>query len=76
MHIGRDSFINYKCLCIFDELVRVARRYLQPEIADMRGTKPKEDASKKLQPEVSTEKPRPAWMVQVCGLAGEQVFIP
>jgi len=42
----------------------------------MRGTKPKEDASKRFQPEVSTEKPRPAWIVQVCGLAGKQVLIP
>jgi hypothetical protein len=42
--------------------------------ADMRGTKPKEDASKKLQPGISTEKPRPTWMVQVCGFAGKQIF--
>jgi len=42
----------------------------------MRGTKPKEDASKGFQPVVSTEKPRPAWIVQVCGLAGKQVLIP
>jgi len=42
----------------------------------MRGTKPKEDALKRFQPGTSTEKLRPAWMVQVWGPAGEQLFIP
>jgi len=41
----------------------------------MRGTKPREDAPEKLQPGTSTEKPRPAWIVQICRFAGEQIFI-
>lgn len=46
-------------------LVRVGRRYLLPEIADMRGTKPMEDVLIIFKPVISTEKPRPFWMVLV-----------
>ena len=38
-------FYKFLAYCISDELVRVVRRYLFPEIADMRGTKPMEGLS-------------------------------
>ena len=44
-------------------LVRVARRYLLLEIADMRGTKPKGDVLIIFKPVISTEKLRPVWMI-------------